>query len=241
MKKHVVTCTQCGKSEPLYTYETVTTHICDDCRAQILERERMQAATEIIRHKIGERYTGFSFEGLDITQYSPEYRSPYREAIAYLRELPGKKSINSITSLVGTNGTGKTTLASCLIFECYAKKVRSQYVKAKIFLDYVKKHAYSPRYEERDEAAYRMQQVKDVPVLVIDECHIVAGTKEDVSLLYEIIDHRDSQYLQTVLIGNMENSVKSFINFFGVELTDRIRRTGNRIFHLAGRSMRVLA
>lgn len=233
-------CSICGKD---FEFDFPQQTICNECEKLEKEKSRLAKCKIAMKKRIGERYANADFSKIKIDTIPGEYREQYEKAIKALHFLPsnyieGKKRTNCITTLTGSNGTGKTFLAACLMWECYLRSIRFMYVNAKPFLDNIKKFSYSPEWDERQKVKDDIQRAKTLPILILDEFHMITGSKEDVGILHDIINTRDSKLLETVLIGNIQDTDESFLSFFGAELCDRIRRKNNAIFNFFGQSMR---
>ena len=109
--------------------------------------------------------------------------------------------------IVGSNGTGKTHLAMCLI------KDGATYCKAAEMFRAV-----------REDLSIEQETIDDCgecKLLVLDETGRQKGTDFERNLLFEIIDKRYNNMLPTTIIGNI--SKREFTEIYGTATLDRLR------------------
>lgn len=98
--------------------------------------------------------------------------------------------------LMGTHGAGKTHLAAAIANECIAQGQMVLFIVVPDLLDHLRA-AYAPR----SQVAYdeRFNQVRNVPLLILDNLGSQASTPWAEEKLFQLINHRYNAGLPTVI------------------------------------------
>lgn len=174
--------------------------------ARAFERQR-QKHRALEKCGIGERY--FT-ERLNTYKRTRESELVYQTVCDYLERVQCGEFRTLV--LCGNHGTGKTHLASGLLFElgglyCLSDKIRIEYESAKNFK--------APAMQEEV-----IQKYGTVNFLVIDDIGWNGGTETEKHCLYRIINERYNNRLPTVLICNMSQG--EFSAYVGSAVFDRL-------------------
>lgn len=117
----------------------------------------------------------------------------------------------------GNPGTGKSHLAISIIKEL-VPGISALYTRVPDMIGYIRStwHAGS------NESAYQaVRRYADLDLLVLDELGIQAGTANEQSILFEVIDSRLAENRPTIFLSNF--APKELSSIIGVRLIDRIK------------------
>jgi len=81
-----------------------------------------------------------------------------------------------------------------------------------------------------------IEKCKRTPLLVIDELGLSSGGRDELPMIHEILNHRYSDRMKTILTGNVAE--RDFDLIIGPRMLDRLREATYRIITLAGESWR---
>ena len=98
--------------------------------------------------------------------------------------------------LTGPSGSGKTHLAAAVANRCIERQQTTYFIVAADLLDHLRA-AYSP--ENPDTYDELFSQVRDVPVLALDDLNTQTATPWAQEKLFQIINHRFNAQLPTVI------------------------------------------
>lgn len=119
----------------------------------------------------------------------------------------------------GTCGTGKTHLSTAILKALIEKDwTWGIYTNVRALIDHVRStwNDYSdPGNKERV-----VNQYRTVPLLIIDEIGIQAGTENEIEILFSILDYRVTNSFPTILISNLNR--KDLQSLLSERLYDRI-------------------
>ena len=128
--------------------------------------------------------------------------------------------------LLGPVGCGKTHLCVglCRLFR------NPVFVKQGTLLRQLRRSYIDPQ------AGDPIERCQNADLLVLDECGLSGGGRDEAPMLNEILDFRHSNLLPTAITSNM--TLPELSAAFGDRLTDRIRGSAYRIITLGGKSHR---
>jgi DNA replication protein DnaC len=128
--------------------------------------------------------------------------------------------------MLGNVGTGKTHLAvaSMRHFE------KALLVKQSTLLWRLRK---TYRDASADDPIEPCQKTK---LLVIDEMGLSQGGRDELPMLFEILDYRHGEFLPTILTGNIE--WPEMAELLGARLVDRLRQSAFNVLNFGGNSHR---
>lgn len=117
----------------------------------------------------------------------------------------------------GRSGTGKSHLASAILHGLISDK--DTYGQIWTVRDLIEKvrQTWSENDYSREEV---LSELRNMPLLIIDELGVQSGTPNERDVLYSIIDHRVTNKKSTILITNM--NLKDLVLMLGDRLMDRI-------------------
>lgn len=115
--------------------------------------------------------------------------------------------------LLGSRGRGKTHLSAAII---------SHFRTGRMFTQADLLYRLRQRYSDNT-AEDVITAAKSAKVLVIDEMGLSAGGKDEFPMLHEILSHRHSNYLPTVLNGNIEPG--ELAQIIGERMQDRLQQS----------------
>lgn len=118
----------------------------------------------------------------------------------------------------GNPGTGKSHLAISILKELIPLGVTGLYTRVPDLIGYIRAQ-WRPDSETSSYAAVR--QYIDLDLLVLDELGVQAGTPNEQSLLFEVIDARLSENRPTIFLSNLKP--KMLAPVIGERIVDRIK------------------
>jgi DNA replication protein DnaC len=170
------------------------------CRCQLpqIEARRMADLRAVSNLDALSRYTFATFlpEGVGlIEEKRKNLRRVYEAALGFAEEPRGW------LVLLGGYGCGKTHLAAAIANEQIARGQLALFVVVPDLLDHLRS-TYSPQsaipYSER------FQQVRDAPLLILDDLGTQSSTPWAQEKLFQIFNHRYNARLPTVITSNTE-------------------------------------
>ncbi len=162
------------------------------------------------------------FQDADLASWEvelPGQEHVLKVARYYLEKFPEMRRRGSGMVFFGPAGTGKTRLACALVNELTGRGVDAFYTKFPAVLNRLRRTYNSRAFEAQDRVETRDSIVDDLvsyDLLVLDELASVAGSADEVGLIYDIIDGRYEQSRPTIVATNLNrNALCAF-------LTDRL-------------------
>lgn len=173
-----------------------------ECRRAEVDHER----TEYLRRlgglvNLGDKtFETFNPEGLGNTLpavHRSNLRRAYERAVAYADNPDGWLMI------VGGYGSGKTHLAAAIANTQVAAGHKVLFVTAPDLLDHLRSGFGSPDDEDGGGGySARFEEVRDIPLLVLDDLGIESPTPWATEKLYQVLNHRYNARLPTVITTN---------------------------------------
>lgn len=194
--------------------------------AEIAEMERKQAEREKIeryKRQAPERYWN---ERLDTYKTDTEER---RKAKAKAESFIQAVKCGKFQTLIflGAVGTGKTHLASGIIYEC-----GGLYRLAPAIVEEIRR---AKSFSARETEAEILDGYGRASLLVIDEIGRGVMAADEQYMLYQIINERYNRRKPTVLISNQNK--KDFLNYVGIAAADRLTESA-QVVEFTGKSYR---
>lgn len=159
-----------------------------------------------------EDFEAFDEELLDVKTYVEEYIS----------DIPTRFNQNSGLLFFGSNGVGKTMLASIIAKECY----RNRYsVRRVTFMEYISQYtrawgAKTPEEKETQESLF-YDNFKGVEFLVLEEVGKEIESNINVSILEDCLRYREDRGLVTIICTNL--SGKNLFERYGASIESLIK------------------
>ena len=175
----------------------------------------LRAKKERYQRQVPERYWS---ESIDTYKTDTEER---RKAKAKAESFIQAVKCGEFQTLVflGTVGTGKTHLASGIVYEC-----GGFYRLAPAIVEEIRR---AKSFNAKETEAEILDGYGRVSLLVIDEIgRGVAGTDEQY-MLYQIINERYNRRKPTVLISNQTK--RDFLNYIGIAAADRLTESAKTV------------
>ena len=165
------------------------------CRLQATEAERAQRLQQFsgLSKKMLTRMTFDSFDTMrfDTDRTGRGYlENAYNAATNFARQPDGWLLIT------GAHGSGKTHLAVAVVERCISRGVRSHFAFVPDLLDHLR-GAFSPNSPIQYDQLF--EQVKSVPLLILDDLGAESSTPWAREKLYQIVVHRHNTRLPTVI------------------------------------------
>ncbi len=188
-------------------------------RAELLlaEQERQQARLEELlgRAAIPARFLGCAFENYRVDL--PAQQVVLDTCMAFAEAFPRLRKTGESLVLIGRRGTGKTHLAAAILQALLPDHV-GLYTTAQDMIAMIRA-TWGPVAERSTESVMRV--LYGVPLLVIDEVGVQAGTDNEQNLLFQVLDHRYRERKPVVLVGNMQ--IRQMQEMLGERVHDRLR------------------
>lgn len=143
--------------------------------------------------------------------------------------VPFNKGIGML--LLGSNGTGKTTIASVLVKEAFIQRYST---KMLTFVEYM--NLYTSLWNEKDVfnrgiIQEELDRVKSLEFLVLEEIGKHIDSKISAPILEDLLRYRENKGLPTIICTNLE--VESIETMFGASVLSLLK--GNcRAYRLVG-------
>ncbi len=208
-------------------------------------------AGDVVRVRFRAELVGCGHCVMEDVEAPPEYRhvsfesfsaatEQLAENLAKAREF--SRAPAGFLFMLGNVGTGKTHLAlSCLrehgkgLYSRHGQiiqELRDSYGKPGNGHSGMSAKFAAERWGIRD----HRDRCRHDSLIVLDELGIAPGGNDAETLLYEILDHRLTQYLPTILCANI--APKDFESVFGSRIADRFRMAQAGILSFTGKSFR---
>jgi DNA replication protein DnaC len=177
---------------PMWDERFGKSFVCD-CRSgevsAYLQRQRIGSYLEDVRMDA-------------ILERGPGSKAMIREAAAFL------ESPHGFLTIWGSNGNGKSTTLMAIANECLDRGVRSIYLTAADFEDYIK-----TGFGDADmDTKARLDALVDVPVLCLDEMSAVSWSKYNQTMLGKLIDRRYRMDESKGTVMAMDDKPDSFLH-----------------------------
>ncbi len=164
------------------------------CRAEDLKRERFG---RLQRYGQLEPYAHITFESIEaeLAQSSATARhGTYAEALKTARKYAVEP--DGWLVLHGPSGSGKTHLAAAVANEVISRGLPALLLSVPDFLDYLRA-AYAPEADAPFDSLF--EQVKEAPMLILDDLGAHASTQWAQEKLFQVLNHRFIERLPTVV------------------------------------------
>ena len=195
-----------------------------DAEIQAWEKaQELRAKKERYQRQVPERYWS---ESIDTFKTDTEER---RKAKAKAESFIQAVKCGKFQTLVflGAVGTGKTHLASGIIYEC-----GGLYRLAPALVEEIRR---AKSFSARETEAEILDGYGRSSLLVIDEIGRGVMAAEEQNMLYQIINERYNRRKPTVLISNQNK--KDFLNYVGIAAADRLTESA-QVVEFTGKSYR---
>lgn len=142
----------------------------------------------------------------DFNTYGKQSLSDVRDYIAeYISDIDSRYAENKGLFLYGSNGVGKTFLASIVAMEAYRWRYSTKRVS---FADYVQKYTRvwdAVNIEQREELESELYtEYKAVEFLILEEIGKEIDSKIAAPVLEDLLRYREDQHLPTVICTNLD-------------------------------------
>ena len=171
------------------------------CRKAQVEAERVAYLRRLggLAHLANKRFDTFNPQGasLDLHErHRQSLRNAYERAKSYAADPEGWLVIT------GSYGCGKTHLAAAIANAQLEAGRRVLFVTVPDLLDHLRSGFSPEQTGEESEYIARFEEVRDVPILILDDLGIESPTPWAMEKLYQILNHRYNARLPTVITTN---------------------------------------
>lgn len=159
----------------------------------------------------------------DYDDYGSEELAKVRELVStYLNNLDHNFDNNRGLFLYGSNGVGKSMLASIIVIESYRKRYTSRRVT---FVDYISEYTrvWNARTTDEREELESMfyHNFKAVEFLCLEEVGKELDTKLAPTVLEDVLRYREEKGLPTIICTNL--SPKTLVDKYGQSISSLIQ------------------
>lgn len=159
----------------------------------------------------------------DFNTYGKQSLSDVRDYIAeYISDIDSRYAENKGLFLYGSNGVGKTFLASIVAMEAYRWRYSTKRVS---FADYVQKYTRvwdAVNIEQREELESELYtEYKAVEFLILEEIGKEIDSKIAAPVLEDLLRYREDHHLPTVICTNL--SIELVEERYGYSITSLIK------------------
>lgn len=195
-----------------------------DCRSDSVHNERNAYLRRVggLEHLADKTFATFTPDRVGLHErHLLNLHSAYQRAVGYADSPDGWLVIT------GTFGCGKTHLAAAIANARIEQGGRVMFVTAPDLLDYLRS-AFSPGQSLDEGYNARFDEVRTIPMLVLDDLGIESPTPWATEKLYQIINYRYNAQLPTVITTNhkiedMEQRLRSRLS--DIDIAERIAIT----------------
>lgn len=142
---------------------------------------------------LGARFAGRTFASFDAKR-NP---SAYNKASLYARNQNLFSSTRNCLLLIGSTGTGKTHLAAAIANALVAEGIPTMFGTFQTHLDEIRKE-----FDVSGQKQY-LDQIKGIPMLVIDDLGKENRTDWTQSILYNVVNYRYEHLLPIIFTSNL--------------------------------------
>lgn len=159
--------------------------------------------TNLSRRGVPKRFHDLTVD--DLKDFGVETRKPIIKFVKnYINNLDEKFYKGEGILLYGSNGTGKSTIASVLVKQAYICRYTSRRVT---FVDYIERYTKAWNCKDYDEKVSLqrelIEQYKGIEFLVLEEIGKELDTKLAVTVLEDLLRYREDCGLPTIICTNM--------------------------------------
>jgi DNA replication protein DnaC len=169
-----------------------------ECRRARVEAERQAHLRRLggLENLADKTFDTFNPEGVGLAQpHRDNLRRAFERAAAYAEDPQGWLVI------VGGYGCGKTHLAAAIANAQIGKGNKVVFVPVPDLLDYLRA-AFGPGTAEEEGYQERFEEIRNAPLLILDDLGIENRTAWTMEKLYQLLNHRYNAHLPTVITTN---------------------------------------
>lgn len=184
-------------------------------------RRNTISRSNLVRRGVPKRLHKLTID--DIHDFGDDNRA---KIVEYLKEYISDLSVpfNDAEGLYifGSNGTGKTTIASILIKEAYIQRYTSRRVTFAEYIDLYTKTWNCKTLDEKETLHKELyDNYKNVEFLVLEEIGKEIDTKITLPILEDLLRHREDKGLPTIICTNL--TFKAVSEKFGASVSSLLR------------------
>lgn len=167
-----------------------------DCRRAQADAERLAHLRRLggLEHLADKTFDTFNLEGI-AAGHQQNLSAAFQRAQAYA------ESPDTWLVIMGGYGSGKTHLAAAIANYQLEQGNRVLFVTAPDLLDHLRSSFGLTGYDEESYSS-RFEEIRDVPLLILDDLGIESPTPWATEKLYQIINHRYNAKLPTIITTN---------------------------------------
>lgn len=191
------------------------------------------ARIELVEQALGDalipkRFLGKTLESFE--QKTAEQQNSFKVIKEFADTLEDSLKSGRCLILCGTPGTGKTHLACGLAREVILAGHTAMFTTVQKLIRKVRA-SWGTKEEQETLSTFI-----DIDLLIIDEIGVQAGSENEKSILFDIINSRYEEERSTIIITNCDlNGIRHYL---GERIVDRFRENKGRLIQFNGKSYR---
>ncbi len=181
--------------------------------------------------KIPLRFKGKTFDSFQAE--TDEQRMTLEACRRYVDEFKDNLQAGRCLVLCGTVGSGKTLLASAILYALASKGAKVLYITVAELLRMLRS-SWGDRAKESEVEI--LDRLSRLDLLVLDEVGVQYGSEAEKVQLFDVINGRYNAVRPTIVISNLD--IAGITAYLGERAVDRLCENGGRMLVFTGKSWR---
>lgn len=188
------------------------------------EREEHARRMTILRAGITPRFEGKTFDAyIPVCEKAKQTKA---EVFAYAQYLASERpDYGQSIIFVGKPGTGKTHLASSLVYFCVDNRISVRMMTA---LNMIRQIRDTWRKDSEESEEKIIDHYASIGLLIIDEIGVQYGSEAEKILFFEVLNRRYENKRPSVLMSNLP--LPELKGYLGDRIFDRLKEDDGKVF-----------